>query len=104
MTKIAELTVRYIADHPEVKHCLAKDMINYSKLARKIASKLKISSVDAIIVACRRYASKLRKSKEERGIDILKKSKKTISIENKQASITFKIDEKNLTKILNELK
>jgi hypothetical protein len=104
MTKIAELTVRYIADHPEVKQCLAKDLINYSKLARKIASKLKIKNIDAIIVACRRYASKLRKAKEETGIDILKKSRKSISIENRQASITFKTSEKNLSKVLGDLK
>ncbi|MBN2111897.1 hypothetical protein JW707_02230 [Candidatus Woesearchaeota archaeon] len=104
MTKIAEMTVRYIADHPEVKQCLAKDMINYSKLARKIASSIKIKNTDAVIAACRRYALKLRKAKDETGIDILKKSKKTISIENREARLTFTIDEKRLAAVLRDLK
>ncbi len=65
MAKIAQLTARYIADHPMVKECLLKDIINFSKLSRKIASEIGISNLDAVIVACRRYASALRKGKKE---------------------------------------
>lgn len=106
MAKIAELTIRYISENPEIKSCLAKDLVNYSKLARQIAENIKTKKIDAIIVACRRYAEKIRKKSAdyESGLDILKKSRKTIKIENKLAYLTFTAGEKDLTKIINSLK
>lgn len=104
MTKIAQLTARYIAEHPIIAECLTKDVVNYSKLARQIAGELNIRQVSAVIAACRRYASSLRKKKEETGIDILKKSKKTIKVADKTARITFTINEKYLTNVLATLK
>ena len=104
MPNIAKLTARYIARNPVIRECLATDMVNYSKLARKIGKELKIRKIPAIVVACRRYASSLRKGKkEETGIEVLKKSEKKIRVANKQAHITFKLSEKHLAKVLGAL-
>ncbi len=99
MAKIAQLTARYITEHPIIAECLAKDVVNYSKLARQISKELKIKQLSAVIAACRRY-----RKKTESGIDILKKSKKTINIADKTAKITFTINEKYLTNVLATLK
>ncbi|GAI74548.1 unnamed protein product [marine sediment metagenome] len=104
MAKIAQLAARYIEDHPVIRDCLAKDMVNYSKLARKIGSDLNIKNITAITAACRRHAMRLRKSKPVAGIDMLKKAKKSISIEKQKAHITFTISEKSLPSVLNTLK
>jgi len=103
MPKAAQLAARYIANHPAVRDCLAMDTVNYSKLARQIISRTGISakSTAAVIVACRRHASLLRKAKkEETGIDVLRKSRKSIRIANRKASITFTINEKQLPGVL----
>jgi hypothetical protein len=82
----AKLTERYIAEHPSIKDCLKKDLINYSKLSREIAKELSIekkTSIEAILIACRRYAAKLKQEEilEKRILDILKKSE--LDIKNK---------------------
>lgn len=104
MAKIAELTSRYISEHPSLKECLAKNVVNYSKLARRISSELKISSTGAVVAACQRCASSLRKTSQDSGMDILKKSKKRIEIDGKQAHITLSVSEKDLPKILAAMK
>jgi hypothetical protein len=104
MAKIAQKTARYIAEHQTLKQCLAKDVINYSKLARQISEELSIKNVGAVLAACRRYAASIRKRKEETGIDLLKKSRKSIKIENKEAHVTFTVSEKNLSKVLGVMK
>ncbi len=60
-----QLTEEYIESHPSVRDCLKRGIINYSALARDIAKELSISkksSLDAIIVAARRYKEKTAKS------------------------------------------
>ncbi len=104
MTKIAKLTARYLADHPVIRDCLSRDMINYSKLARQISRELNIKKVNAVTAACRRYAARLRKTKEETGIDLLKKSKKAIKISDHKAQITFEMNEKYLSRVLEALR
>jgi len=81
-----ELTIEYIREHPEIKNCLKKGLINYSSLARLIAKELKIeksSSKEAILIAARRFHDKLKKesSYEQKIKDILKKSE--MEIKNK---------------------
>ena len=64
MATTTELTVQYIKDHPDIKRCLKKDLINYSSLSRKIAKDLVIrkkSSTEAILIAARRFREKLKK-------------------------------------------
>ena len=83
---------------------LVEDIVNYSKLARQISKELKISNTDAILVACRRYASSLRKQKMENPVELIKKSRKSIIIEKNQAKITLTINERNLAQVLAMLK
>ena len=104
MPKISKLAERYIAANPEVQDCLAMDMINYSKLARKISIETGAKSIPAIVVACRRHAEKLRKARAESGIGILKKSKKRISIDGQKANITLTVNEKSLSKVLDAIR
>jgi len=59
-----ELTITYINEHPHVKRCLQKGIINYSSLARMIAKDLGIekkTSNEAILIAARRFQEKLKK-------------------------------------------
>ncbi|MGM5487485.1 MAG: DUF7523 family protein [Nanobdellota archaeon] len=86
MTSTTELTVRYIKEHPHIKHCLKKGLINYSALSRMIATELKIekkSSHEAILIAARRYSERLKteavNEKKIRGL----LSKSEIGIKNR---------------------
>lgn len=86
MTTTAELTEKYLTEHPSVKDCLKKGVINYSRLSRKIARELgaeRGTSMEAILIACRRYAAKLEKEKvhEEKILRILKRGE--LEIRNK---------------------
>jgi hypothetical protein len=86
MTSTAELTEKYLTEHSSIKDCLKTGVINYSRLSRKIAKDLGIekkTSMESILVACRRYAAKLDKEKvqEEKVLRLLKKSE--LEIRNK---------------------
>ena len=86
MTTTTELTEIYLSNHPSIKDCLKQGLINYSKLSRKIAKELDIekkTSIDAILIAARRYEDKIKKEKtrEEEIIKILKESE--LEIKNK---------------------
>ena len=56
---LAERTRVYIDAHPSIKDCVAKGLINYSSLARMIMKDLEVENEEAVMIACRRYASKL---------------------------------------------
>ena len=56
---LAERTRIYIDAHPSIKDCVAKGLINYSSLARMIMKDLEVENEEAVMIACRRYASKL---------------------------------------------
>ncbi len=64
MPNITKLTEDYIRNHPSIKQSLKNDVINYSKLSRLIAKEKNIddSNFDAVLIACRRYAYKLKRS------------------------------------------
>lgn len=79
MPTTTELTEKYIREHPSIKDCLKKGLINYSKLARAIAKELGIekkTSMEAILIAARRFAEKLKKEAvlEDKIMGLLKKS------------------------------
>jgi len=79
MPTTVELTEKYLSEHASIKDCLREGIINYSKLSRKIAKELNIekkTSLEAILIAARRYAEKIKKDKvrEEKILDILKRS------------------------------
>lgn len=103
MPSTTELTIKYLEEHPSIKDCLKHGIINYSRLSRKISKEIKIekkTSIEAILMACRRYALKLKKEQvlEYRIIDILKKSeleiknKIIVGIVNKKISLERLID------------
>jgi len=86
MPTTAELAEKYIVEHPSIKDCLKYNVINYSRLARKISKELGIekkSSDEAILVACRRYSLKLKKEQfyEEKVLKIMRNSE--LEIKNK---------------------
>ena len=83
---ITKMTEEYISEHPSVKDCLKKGMVNYSKLARQVASELKIdikNNFDAILIACRRYYRKIKSEStvEARILNVLRQSR--VEIKNK---------------------
>ncbi len=89
---LTKQTEDYVSSHPSIKDCLAKNLINYSKLARQIADELKVdkkSSFEAILIACRRLQEKLVKAKtnEDAIMDILKKSK--LEMKNKVTAVVL---------------
>src|SRR3989338_4900717 len=58
-----DITIQYIREHPEVKRCLKKGLINYSALSRLIAKELHIekkTSKEAILIAARRFKEALK--------------------------------------------
>ncbi len=96
MANITKITEQYIQEHPSIKDCLRKGMINYSALTRKISEDLDIDlkkNFDAILIACRRYYRKVKKENvlEDKIIDILRKSK--LEVKNK---IIVAVIEKNI--------
>ena len=95
MANITKLTESYIAEHPFVKDCLKKGLINYSSLTRQICQDLSLDAkkhFDAILIACRRFYNKIKKEPtvEKRILEILKKSK--IEVKNKINSIVLEKD------------
>lgn len=63
-----ELTQEYIKEHPFIKSCLKKGLLNYSALSRHIAKELNIekkTSKEAILIAARRLHETLKKEKIE---------------------------------------
>ncbi|MCC7569538.1 MAG: hypothetical protein PHW58_02500 [Candidatus Methanofastidiosa archaeon] len=86
MKTTAEITKEYIDTHPSIKDCIRNNLVNYSKLAEKIAQEMHIekkTSKDAIIVASRRYYEQLKPEKihEDQIMGILKNSE--LEIKNK---------------------
>jgi hypothetical protein len=62
-----ELTIEFIKEHPDIKNCLKKGLINYSSLSRYIAKELNIgnkTSIEAILIAARRFKDKLKNELE----------------------------------------
>jgi hypothetical protein len=82
------LTIEYIKEHPNIKSCLKRDLINYSSLARLIAKDLGIerkTSMEAILIAARRFREKLKQESvnEQKIKELLHKSE--IEVKNKIA-------------------
>jgi hypothetical protein len=97
MPTTAELTEKYLSEHPSIKDCLREGIINYSKLSRKISKELSIektTSIEAILIAARRYEDKIKREKirEDKILEILKQSE--LEIKNK---IIVAIVQKNFT-------
>lgn len=86
-------TIKYIKEHPYIQSCLKKGLINYSSLARTIAKELDISkktSMEAILIAARRFKEKLKNSYEDENAIKKLLSKSEIEIKNKISVLTLK--------------
>ncbi len=93
MASTNKITNDFIDEHPHIKNCLRRGLINYSALARYISDELAISndsSVEAILVAARRKRESLKKSIVHEGniSDILKDAE--IEVRNKIAVFIFR--------------
>ena len=51
----ADVTRRYIDDHPSIRDCLNLDLVNFTALARRIQEERGLKNEEAVTVACRRY-------------------------------------------------
>ncbi len=85
---ITKLTEKYIQEHPTIRDCLKKGLVNYSALSRQIAIDLELDpkkNFDALLIAARRYQAKVRqeKSSQEKILSILKQSR--VEIKNRMA-------------------
>lgn len=91
-TSIAQLTYNYIRSHPSIADCLQRGLINYSALAREIDTDQGVDSMDAVIVACRRYVARKRskgqQQKERRIRNLLSRAK--IQVRQSMAVLTIK--------------
>ena len=51
----ADITRRYIDEHPSIRDCLSLDVVNFTALARRIQEERGLKNEEAVTVACRRY-------------------------------------------------
>jgi hypothetical protein len=91
---IAQSIDRYLSLHPFERDCLARGLVNYSKLSRQICDDIGIHQFDAVLVACRRYSSRLKPKKHFEGeiISSLRRAKIGVKIEKGIALLTVKFD------------
>jgi len=89
---LAEVTRAYIDAHPSIKDCVAKGLINYSSLARWIMKELDLDNEEAVMIACRRYASRLNVTTDHEMsiLNILKDSR--LEMRTKTCIVTAKND------------
>jgi aspartokinase len=83
---ITKTVEKYLQEHPSIKDCLKKGLINYSALARIVAKDEGLDirkNFDALLIAARRAHSKIKqeKSVQDKIFSILKQSR--IEIKNK---------------------
>ncbi|MBI2574983.1 ACT domain-containing protein [Candidatus Woesearchaeota archaeon] len=103
---ITKAVESYVSERPSIRDCLKRKLINYSALSRMIGAELGIKSFDAILIACRRYAVKLKGEVvlEKRIIGIVKGSKVEVRNKVAVAVIEKSIYHDDLLKLEKEIK
>jgi hypothetical protein len=88
----AEVTRRYIEDHPAVRDCLGYNIVNFTSLARRIRSDTGLVNQEAVEVACRRYQRQMRADQplERRVLDVVRASR--LEVRTRVAIITARND------------
>ncbi|MCI4337573.1 MAG: ACT domain-containing protein [Thermoplasmata archaeon] len=88
----AEVTRRYIDDHPAVRDCLGYNIVNFTSLAKRIRSETGLTNQEAVEVACRRYQRQMRTDQplEARVIEVVKGSR--LEVRTRVAIITARND------------
>lgn len=87
---VAHLVRDYIDTHPSVKDCLKDDLVNLSALSRQIMKERSLGSMEAILVACRRYKDASPRHNERTIKQTLAKSK--VEMSSKVAIVTLRND------------
>ena len=101
---LAERTRMFIDAHPSIKDCGSKGLSNYSSLARAIMKELGVDNEEAVMIACRRYSSKLSVTTDHEMsiLKILKDSR--LEMRTKTCIVTAKTDWSVLHKMANLFK
>jgi hypothetical protein len=88
----AEVTRRYIEDHPAIRDCLGYNIVNFTSLARKIRSETGLANQEAVEVACRRYQRTMRNDHplEQRVLEVVRASR--LEVRTRVAIITARND------------
>jgi len=96
----AEITRRYIDDHPSIRDCLAFNIVNFTSLARKIRSETGLPNQEAIEVACRRYQRQMRAARplEQRVLEVVRSSR--LEVRTRVAILTVRNDWEMLGQVL----
>jgi hypothetical protein len=97
---IAEVTRRYIEDHPAVRDCLGYDIINFTALARHIRAETGLPNQEAIEVALRRYQRLMKPDRplEMRVLDVVRGSR--LEVRTRVAIVTARVDWDLLGRVL----
>jgi len=103
---VTRITQKYIAEHPSIKDCLLKGLINYSALAREVCDFHQIKRFDAVLIACRRYLERMKSqpTREKKIVNLIKAAR--IKLKNKMliAIIEKPRDFENLYALQKEVK
>ena len=96
----AEVTRRYIEDHPAIRDCLGYNIVNFTSLARKIRLDTGLANQEAVEVACRRYQRQMRSGEplEQRVIEVVRASR--LEVRTRVAIITARNDWDMLGQVL----
>lgn len=96
----AEVTRRYIEDHPAVRDCLGYNIVNFTSLARKIRGETGLVNQEAVEVAIRRYQRQMRTEQplEVRVLDVVKASR--LEVRTRVAIVTARNDWELLGQVL----
>lgn len=95
----ADVTRRYIDEHPSIRACLGWDVINFTALARKILDEKGIKNEEAVTVACRRYQRQMQTDSPQ-DEEILKVARASrLEVRTRLAIITARNDWEALIKV-----
>jgi hypothetical protein len=87
---VAKLVRDYVDTHPSIKDCLKDDLVNLSALSRQIMKERGLTSMEATLVACRRYKDTSPRHNERTIKTTLAKSK--VEMSSKVAIVTLRND------------
>ncbi|MDE1819685.1 MAG: ACT domain-containing protein [Euryarchaeota archaeon] len=88
----ADITRRYIDEHPSIRDCLAWDVVNFTALARRILEEKGLKNEEAVTVACRRYQRQMQQevAQDERILQVIHGSR--IEVRTRVAIIAARND------------
>ena len=87
---VAKIVRDYVDTHPSIKDCLKDDLINLSALSRQIMKERGLTTMEATLVACRRYKDTSPRHNERTIKSTLAKSK--VEMSSKVAIVTLRND------------